>query len=46
VYVLTNVRKHLPGARGIDPRSSAPWFSGRDVHGPTFHAEHAITRFD
>jgi NAD(P)-dependent dehydrogenase (short-subunit alcohol dehydrogenase family) len=22
------------------------WFSGRDVHGPTFHAEHAITRFD
>ncbi len=21
------------------------WFSGRDVHGPTFHAEHACTRF-
>jgi NAD(P)-dependent dehydrogenase (short-subunit alcohol dehydrogenase family) len=21
------------------------FFSGRDVHGPTFHAEHAITRF-
>jgi NAD(P)-dependent dehydrogenase (short-subunit alcohol dehydrogenase family) len=21
------------------------WFSGRDVHGPTFHTEHAITRF-
>lgn len=21
------------------------WFSGRDVHGPTFHAEHALTRF-
>ena len=22
------------------------WFSGRDVHGPTFHAEHARTRFE
>jgi NAD(P)-dependent dehydrogenase (short-subunit alcohol dehydrogenase family) len=21
------------------------FFSGRDVHGPTFHAEHALTRF-
>jgi NAD(P)-dependent dehydrogenase (short-subunit alcohol dehydrogenase family) len=21
------------------------WFSGRDVHGPTFHTEHAIVRF-
>ena len=21
------------------------FFSGRDVHGPTFHAEHAVTRF-
>ena len=28
VYVLTNLRKHMPGARGIDPRSSAPWFVG------------------
>ena len=28
VYVLNNFRKHVPGARGIDPRSSAPWFSG------------------
>ncbi len=22
------------------------FFSGRDVHGPTFHAEHALTRFE
>src|SRR5690349_13855450 len=22
------------------------WFSGRDVHGPTFHAEHALVRFE
>ncbi len=22
------------------------WFSGRDVHGPTFHAEHALVSFD
>jgi NAD(P)-dependent dehydrogenase (short-subunit alcohol dehydrogenase family) len=22
------------------------WFSGRDVHGPTFHAEHARVRFE
>jgi NAD(P)-dependent dehydrogenase (short-subunit alcohol dehydrogenase family) len=22
------------------------YFSGRDVHGPTFHAEHALVRFD
>lgn len=28
VYVLDNWRKHVPGARGLDPRSSAPWFSG------------------
>ena len=28
VYVLNNVRKHVPGARGFDARSSAPWFSG------------------
>jgi len=27
-YVLQNWRKHLPGARGLDPRSSAAWFSG------------------
>jgi REP element-mobilizing transposase RayT len=28
VYVLTNWRKHVPGARGIDPRSSGVWFEG------------------
>ena len=28
VYVLQNVRKHLRGFRGLDPRSSAPWFTG------------------
>ncbi len=28
VYVLNNVRKHIPAARGLDPRSSAQWFEG------------------
>jgi putative transposase len=28
VYVLQNWRKHLTGARGMDSRSSAPWFEG------------------
>ena len=28
VYVLQNFRKHVAGARGIDPCSSAPWFLG------------------
>ena len=28
VYVLQNWRKHVPGARGIDLRSSAAWFEG------------------
>jgi putative transposase len=28
VYVLTNWRKHLPNARGLDPCSSAFWFDG------------------
>ena len=28
VYILQNWRKHLPGARGLDPRSSAAWFGG------------------
>jgi hypothetical protein len=22
------------------------YFSGRDIHGPTFYAEHALTRFE
>jgi hypothetical protein len=28
VYVLNNWRKHVRGARGVDPRSSAAWFDG------------------
>jgi putative transposase len=28
VYVLQNWRKHLTGVRGLDPRSSAGWFTG------------------
>jgi hypothetical protein len=28
VYVLQNWRKHVPGARGLAPRSSAGWFGG------------------
>jgi REP element-mobilizing transposase RayT len=28
VYVLQNWRRHIPGARGLDPRSSAAWFGG------------------
>ena len=28
VYVLQNWRKHLRGVRGLDPRSSALWFTG------------------
>ena len=28
VYVLQNVRKHVPHFRGLDSRSSAAWFSG------------------
>jgi putative transposase len=28
VYVLNNFRKHVPGAQGLDPCSSARWFDG------------------
>jgi hypothetical protein len=28
IYVLQNFRKHIPGARGFDSRSSAAWFTG------------------
>src|SRR5207249_8026770 len=28
VYVLMNRRKHCAGERGLDPCSSAPWFTG------------------
>ena len=35
VYVLMNVRKHVGGVRGLDPCSSAWWFTGwRDGSGP------------
>jgi hypothetical protein len=35
VYVLNNFRKHIRGARGLDPRSSARWFDGwRRAVGP------------
>lgn len=28
LYVLQNWQKHVPGAHGVDPRSSAAWFTG------------------
>jgi hypothetical protein len=28
VYILHNRRKHAPGIRGLDDRSSAVWFTG------------------
>jgi hypothetical protein len=28
IYVLMNWKKHVPGAMGVDPRSSARWFDG------------------
>jgi REP element-mobilizing transposase RayT len=28
LYVLQNWKKHIPGAHGIDGRSSGPWFDG------------------
>jgi hypothetical protein len=28
VYVLRNVAKHMPAVRGLDPCSSAAWFTG------------------
>jgi hypothetical protein len=28
VNILFNFCKHVPGARGLDPCSSAPWFEG------------------
>lgn len=33
-YVLNNWLKHVPGARGRDPRSSAAWFNGWRTPGP------------
>jgi hypothetical protein len=34
VYVLQNWLKHEPGARGLDPLSSAAWFEGWRVSLP------------
>jgi putative transposase len=34
VYVLQNFRKHIAGARRLDPRSSAAWFGGWRVSAP------------
>jgi hypothetical protein len=35
VYVLMNWKKHVPGAKGIDPCSSAPSFGGWSIHPPS-----------
>jgi hypothetical protein len=40
VYILANVKKHVHGVRGMDPRSSARWFEGwrqavADSEGPS-----------
>jgi putative transposase len=35
VYLLFNFCKHVPGARGLDPCSSAPWFEGWETPPPT-----------
>ncbi len=34
VYVLQNFRKHIAGARGLDPQSSAAWFDGWRISAP------------
>jgi hypothetical protein len=34
VYVLNNFRKHVRGARGLDPYSSARWFRGWTAGAP------------
>src|SRR5262245_1721914 len=34
VYVLQSVRKHVAGARGLDPCSSAAWFTGWRMPAP------------
>ena len=34
VYVLNNFKKHVRGARGVDPYSSAPWLDGWRAPGP------------
>jgi len=34
VYVLQNWRKHVPGGRGLDPRSFSAWFGGWEAPRP------------
>src|SRR5207244_3534237 len=43
VYVLNNWRKHLPQVRGLDPRSSAAWFSGWAIRVPLPQAPAPVT---
>ena len=42
VYVLQNWRKHVPGGRGLDPCSSAAWFSGWRVATPAAAARSPV----
>jgi hypothetical protein len=49
VYVLNNFRKHVRGARGLDPYSSARWFDGwrgtlPRAAGPTARARSWLAR--
>ena len=44
VYVLQNARKHLPYFRGLDSRSSAPWFSGWKTARETARAPSPVAR--
>ncbi|MGH7343061.1 MAG: transposase [Candidatus Rokuibacteriota bacterium] len=43
VYVLQNWKKHVDGARGLDPCSSAAWFDGWSGHPPTEQLTQGIT---
>jgi len=42
VYVLQNWRKHVPGARGVDVRSSGCWFAGWRTLAPRIAASSPI----
>jgi hypothetical protein len=44
VYVLHNVRKHVPHFRGLDSRSSAAWFSGWTTARDTARAPSPVAR--
>jgi hypothetical protein len=43
VYVLNNLKKHLPGARGVDPCSSAAWFRGSKEEVPVWQGRSPVT---